>query len=73
MNEHPWRETADEKPQKMIHDNDRPDDDATHDGKTTEQGSPADDSTPPTMQPISREAAERGIAPDKDPDDSVSP
>lgn len=79
MNDHPWRETADEKPRRLIHDNDRPDEDAVLDGKAARQSQLADDTAdtedaaPMTAQPISREAAERGIAPDNDPDDPVSP
>jgi len=71
MNNHPQRETADGKPVRPGPDNGKPDNLAKPDG--TSEGDAGKDSGTADVQEISREAAERSIPPDPDPDGPVLP
>lgn len=62
-----------EKPQVLPPDPATNADDTSVDAGAAENAKKADDKNPVQPQRISREAAEKGIAPDADPDDPVSP
>jgi hypothetical protein len=62
-----------EKPQVLPPDPATSADDTSVDAGAAENAKNVDDKNPVQPQRISREAAEKGIAPDADPDDPVSP